>query len=133
MNVPRPVPLVELKKGELYFKENILELLSFISIVKIEKIQLTGIYDTEKKKIICSKIMVRNYSVFSNIFKFKWKSGYYSIKCNFFKNYIQFKDCLDKIYFYNFDEEWFLKNKEVLLSQMNFSILDRPFQEVFKK
>ncbi|OQB41706.1 MAG: hypothetical protein BWY04_00702 [candidate division CPR1 bacterium ADurb.Bin160] len=49
MNVPRPVPLVELKKGELYFKENILELLSFISIVKIEKIQLTGIYDTEKK------------------------------------------------------------------------------------
>jgi len=130
MNVPEPVLLVDLKVGKLYFEEDKHEngLRHYdINIIKIEKIRLL------KQLIAFTCSSLKNYNIFSKITDFNKRYYYSSDDYDFFETYIKMKNSTIKYSFYKFDEEWFFKNKEVLLSQMNFSILDRPFQEVFKK
>ncbi|OQB40000.1 MAG: hypothetical protein BWY04_01473 [candidate division CPR1 bacterium ADurb.Bin160] len=129
MSVPEPIPLAELKEGELYFEEDKYDGLRHydIYIIKIEKIQFL------KQLIAFTCSSLKNYNIFSKITDFNKRYYYSSDDYDFFETYIKMKNSTIKYSFYKFDEEWFFKNKEVLLSQMNFSILDRPFQEVFKK
>ena len=135
MNVPKPIPLAELKEGKFYFEETKYKEWSqnyyiIITILKIQKIQLEP---DLKKLIVYSYSYLKDYNIFSEITDFDTICNYSSDRYDFFETYIKMKNSTIKYSFYKFDEEWFFKNKEVLLSQMNFSILDRPFQEVFKK
>ena len=116
MNVPKPIPLAELKEGKLYFKEVTKKMTSKyyynIIIVKIEKIQLEP---DLKKLIIFSYSYLKDYNIFSEITDFDTTMNYSLDICNFLKTYIQSKNSTSIYYFYNFDEEWFLKNKRKIL------------------
>ncbi len=131
MSVPEPIPLTELEEGKLYFEEIKSGEPEYesnhIYIIKIEKIQL------KKQLIAFTYSSLKNYNIFSEITGFNTICNYSSDRYYFFETYIKMKNSTIKYSFYKFDEEWFFKNKEVLLSQINFSILDRPFQEVFQE
>ena len=133
MNIPTPVKLADLKEGKLYFKEVTKKMTSKyyynIIIVKIEKIQL----EREPKLITFTYSILENYSVFSEITDFDTVVNYSSDDYDFFETHIQMKNSTTKYYYYNFDKEWFLKNKEKIMSYMPCSYSRKPFLEIFQE
>jgi len=135
MNIPTPVPITELKEGELYFREVTKKMTSkyyYIIIVKIEKIQL----EREPKLITFTYSILENYSVFSEITDFDTVWNYSSVKYDFIKMQIIDKSSSEKTFFYEFDNEWFLKNKQKILSYMNSTYLSyskKSFPEIFQE
>ncbi|OQB39995.1 MAG: hypothetical protein BWY04_01468 [candidate division CPR1 bacterium ADurb.Bin160] len=132
MNVLEPVPLADLKEGELYFEEIELEedwthkKFYIITIVKIQKIQ-------SKQLIAFTCSSLKNYNIFSEITDFDTTHTFSSPKYDFFETHIQMKNSTTKYYYYNFDKEWFLKNKEKIMSYMPCSYSRKPFLEIFQE
>ena len=136
MNVSKLVPLADLKEGKLYFVESELEedwthkKFYMFAIIKIKKIQLKP---DQKKLINYSYSFLENYNIFSEITGFNTICNYFSDACDFSKRYIQSKNSTTKYYFYNFDEEWFFKNKEKILSHMTCSYSRKSLPEIFQE
>jgi len=100
------------------------------AIIKIKKIQLKP---DQKKLINYSYSFLENYNIFSEITGFNTICNYFSDACDFSKRYIQSKNSTTKYYFYNFDEEWFFKNKEKILSHMTCSYSRKSLPEIFQE
>jgi len=137
MNIPTPVKLADLKEGKLYFKEVTKKMTSkyyYIIIVKIEKIQL----ERKPNLIAYSYSTLENYSLFGEITDFN-NSQTYNVCChesefNFYKTCIQRRDKAIKHSFYKFEEEWFLRNKKKILSNVtSCSQIKKPFLEIFQE
>ncbi|OQB39997.1 MAG: hypothetical protein BWY04_01470 [candidate division CPR1 bacterium ADurb.Bin160] len=136
MNIPTPVKLADLKEGKLYFKEVTKKMTSkyyYIIIVKIEKIQL----ERKPNLIAYSYSTLENYSLFGEITDFN-NSQTYNVCChesefNFYKTCIQRRDKAIKHSFYKFEEEWFLRNKKKILSNVtSCSQTKKPFSKLFQ-
>ena len=132
MSVPEPVLLADMKVGKLYLEEiksGELEYKSncHIYIIKIEKIQL-------KQLITYTYSSLKNYNIFSEITDFDTTHTFSSPKYDFFETHIQMKNSTTKYYYYNFDEEWFFKNKEKILSNIiSYHKEKKPFLEIFQE
>ncbi|OQB39998.1 MAG: hypothetical protein BWY04_01471 [candidate division CPR1 bacterium ADurb.Bin160] len=131
MSVPKPLLLTALKVGKLYFEEIKSGEPEYesnhIYIIKIEKIQL-------KQLIAFTYSSLKNYNIFSEITDFDtiWNNSLDKYDC--FDTYIKMKNSTTKYYFYNFDEEWFFKNKEKILSYIiSYYQIKKPFLEIFQE
>jgi len=135
MSVPKPLLLTALKVGKLYFEEIKSGEPEYesnhIYIIKIEKIQL-------KQLIAFTYSSLKNYNIFSVITDFN-NSQTYNVCChesefNFYKTCIQRRDKAIKHSFYKFEEEWFLRNKKKILSNVtSCSQIKKPFLEIFQE
>ncbi|OQB41705.1 MAG: hypothetical protein BWY04_00701 [candidate division CPR1 bacterium ADurb.Bin160] len=133
MNIPKPILLNDLKEGELYIADHVLTTKArTIFVVKIKKIQLKH-EDGPEKQIVFSRSSVRNYSIFSEIFGLDYNEEFFSTNCYFQKNYIQSKEFFNIYYFYNFDEEWFFKNKQKILLIVKNTNRKKSFPEIFRE
>ncbi len=128
MNIIKKVPLADLKEGELYFEEAVWELHEYnIAIVKIQK------SNPEEEQIMISVLEIEDFSLFSNVFDLTKKHIYSSSKYDFFETYIKVKHHPIKYYYYEFDEEWFFKNKEKILFYLRNRHLIKTFPEIFQE
>lgn len=128
MNVT--ILISDLKPGNLYFKEvRRSNATSNYFIVKVKEVQ----FDTEKKQITISYSSLVNYSLFHEVFEFQKNIILSSMDYKFFKDYIQTKNLFEIYYFYNFDEKWFLKNKEKILSKLPKGFHTETLPTFFKK
>ena len=132
MNIPTPVKLADLKEGELYFEEIFLYDIFCFFIIKIEKILINN----SEKRIEYLRSDPEEYYIFSDILEFKnsvrvLSSYSYHL---FLKDNIQIKNSNVKYYFYNFDKEWFLKNKRKILLYMGDSFSSKKsFLDIFQE
>jgi len=115
-NVPIPVPITELKEGELYFEVISSNNEYYFYVIKIKKNKLEP---ESEKLLVISYSTLKNYNIFSEIIDFNTVWNYSSVKYDFIKMQIIDKSSSEKTFFYEFDKEWFLKNKQKILSYMN--------------
>jgi len=130
MNIPTPVKLADLKEGELYFEEIFLYDIFCFFIIKIEKILINN----SEKRIEYLRSDPEEYYIFSDILEFKNSVRFLSSYHLFLKDNIQIKNSNVKYYFYNFDKEWFLKNKRKILLYMGDSFSSKKsFLDIFQE
>jgi len=117
INIPKLVPLEEIKQGNFYFLEKRYENSIYGYIVKIIHI--------EKNKIVFYSSLFENFNMFSEITDFKvlHSQSFDDDEYNFFKVW----------YFYEFDDNWFLENKEEIIKNTLFASLKRPLPEIFQE
>jgi len=129
MNIPTPVKLADLKEGKLYFVEENIYPEKTIHILKIEKTQLES---NLKKQIEYSYSLLENYSLFSDITDFNKTFSFHSSFYDFFESHMLRRDLTTSFSFYEFDEEWFLKNKQKML-HMLYYYSKKSFPEIFQE
>jgi len=129
MNIPKSLVLQNLNIGKLYIseKKRIQKPTTYsLSIIKIQNVQL----EPPKKYIYGKTICLRQYSVFSEIFDFHTTRFLSSSVYEFYENYLFFFNMM--YFFYEFDEEWFLKNKQKML-HMLYYYSKKSFPEIFQE
>ena len=133
MNIPTPVPITELKEGELYFEVISSNNEYYFYVIKIKKNKLEP---ESEKLLVISYSKLENYNIFSEIIDFNTVWNYSSVKYDFIKMQIIDKSSSEKTFFYEFDKEWFLKNKQKILSYMNstyYSSSKKSLQNIFQE
>ena len=75
---------------------------------------------------------MRQYSVFSEIFDFHTTRFLSSSVYEFYENYLFFFNMM--YFFYEFDENWFLQNKQIILQYIDiYSQTKKPFPNIFQE
>ncbi|OQB40002.1 MAG: hypothetical protein BWY04_01475 [candidate division CPR1 bacterium ADurb.Bin160] len=131
MNIPKSLVLQNLNIGKLYIseKKRIQKPTTYsLSIIKIQNVQL----EPPKKYIYGKTICLRQYSVFSEIFDFHTTRFLSSSVYEFYENYLFFFNMM--YFFYEFDENWFLQNKQIILQYIDiYSQTKKPFPNIFQE
>ena len=134
MNIPTPVPITELKEGELYFREVTIKSASKYYYNIIVKIKKNKLEPDLKKLITYTYSSLKNYNIFSKITDFNKRYYYSSDDYDFFETYIKVKHHHIEYSFYKFNEEWFLRNKKKILLYMNcYNQTEKSFPKIFKE
>ena len=116
------------KKGNYILKKSFY-MIYFVFYHKNRKILINN----SEKRIEYLRSDPEEYYIFSDILEFKKLSEIFIIIPFVFKRQYSNKNSNVKYYFYNFDKEWFLKNKQKILSYITCSYSRKSLPEIFQE